>query len=187
MDQPSEQPVGVRECAKQLGVSHSTISRQLTAGLFVNHGTGDRPLLKVSEVREARSRGLDPAKQRGPEAPLYQPAAAQKPIGEDLGPTYATARTRTEEAKANLAELDLAERRGLLLDKSDVVDAFFTFGTQIRERMEAFAADMGARFGATVGAAVADEGRKILTKLGEDFERFAAPATPAETPPADDE
>ena len=110
--------VGVRAAARVLEVSHSTVSRQIAAGIIPNHGTDAAPLVDVDEAREARRRGLDRSKQREPAKETVE------------GHSYQTARTRREEALASLAEITLQRELGRLLDRREVVDAFFTLGAR---------------------------------------------------------
>src|SRR5579871_387393 len=59
--------VGIREGARQLGISHTTLSRQVARGLVPNHGTATAPLIDLSEARKAR----EAAPKRGP-VPRYR-------------------------------------------------------------------------------------------------------------------
>jgi transposase-like protein len=184
--------VGVSEAARQIGVHKSTISRQVRDGIIPNHGTETAPLVDVEEAKRARDRGLDRSKQRGPEAPLFgassviAPAAAEdeddaaapaKPAG---GLDYQCARTAREGYQARLAQLELEQKLGHLLDKGEVVDAFFTLGASLREMADTVRVDLAQRFGAEVGAAVGEELRKMLQRIAESFERQFTEDHPAD-------
>jgi hypothetical protein len=177
-------PVSISECARELGVHKSTISRQVAAGIIPNRGTADEPKVDVAEARRARERGLDRSKQRGEDAPLFssasaigerddddagQPAAdATPPKG---GLDYQRARTAREGFQARLAQIELEEKLANLLDKGEVVDAFFTMASRLREMTDATRVDVAARFGDQVGNAVGEAFRKMLQAIAEDFER----------------
>lgn len=175
----TERPVGVRECARQLGLSHSTISRQLAAGVFRNLGTDKVPLLLVSEVREARARGLDQSKQRGPEAPLNAPPLAA-PDAPDGGPTYQGARGRREAALAEKAELELKRLRGETLDRAEVTEAAFGVGQMLREALETRRPGLAQRLAGlepgAILAALQEADEQHLRAFADAVEnRFAAP------------
>lgn len=189
----TENLVGVSEAARQLGVHKSTISRQVAAGIIPNRGTPDAPLVDVEEAKAARARGLDRSKQRGPDAPLFSASSAigPAPVAEEDeaatpaaqpgrptgGIDYQKARTAREGYQARLAQLDLEKQLGNLLDKGEVVDAFFTMGQRLRELLEAARLELQGRFGDEVGAALAEHFRTTLKAIAEDFERrfVAAP------------
>jgi hypothetical protein len=179
--------VGVSEAARQIGVHKSTISRQLAAGIITNRGSKEKPLVDVEEARRARDRGLDRSKQRGPDSPLFGNSSAIAPADEaepDVdghgapmpakpsgGLDYQKARTAREGYQARLAQIELEQKLGNLLDKGDVVDAFFTMGQRLREVLEQCRLELAARFGDAVGAALAEEFRKLQLGLAEEFER----------------
>jgi hypothetical protein len=174
--------VGVSEAARQLGVHKSTISRQVAAGIIPNHGTDAQPLVDVEEAKRARAEGLDRSKQRGQDAPLFR--ERRSPDDDDAGeasPGYQAARTEREQINARRARLELERELGNLLDKGEVVDAFFTLGARLRELTENAAAELTQRFGPELGAALREELRRMLVAIAEDFERrFAGPGESAD-------
>lgn len=125
-DRPADL-MGVRACAKALTppVSASTISRQLGAGLFTNWGTESLPLISLTEVRAKREQNLSPAQQRRP---------AERAAKRDDG-GYHSARAAREQAAAQIAQLDLAERLGQLLRRDQVEDEHATLGRATREAL----------------------------------------------------
>lgn len=179
-------PVSLTEAAKQLGVHKSTLSRQVAAGIIPNRGEpGGAPMVNVDEARVARTQGLDRSKQRGDGAPLFSAAIAVAAAPDDDEPAapakggvqYQQARTAREGFQARLAQIELEKQLGNLVDKGELVDAFFTMGQRQREILEASVVDLTARFGDQVGAAIREEYRKVMQATAEDFERrFAPPA-----------
>jgi hypothetical protein len=179
--------VGVRAAARALEVNPSTISRQLKDGILRNHGTAAEPKLLVSEVRADRERHLDRSKQRGPDAPLFNRSGAIEPEaaepeaeGEGApagGVDYQKARTAREGFQARIAQIDLEERLGNLLDRGEVVDAFFALGQLLRESMEGRRAGLAARLvgisdPSRIGSILAEADGALLLGLAKDFERF---------------
>jgi len=104
-----ELPVGIRECARQLGVNASTISRQVASGVIPNRaGEGQQPKVLISEARSAREQGLDRSKQRGADAPLLafaDRAPALPRRSKELH--FQAVRTQREAFRAREAQLDL--------------------------------------------------------------------------------
>lgn len=200
--------VGIRECARQLGVAHSTITRQMQAGILVNRGTAEAPLLDVEEVRAAREIALDPSKRRGAGAPLFDAAAGWAPPARSQpqpGPavpatedglddglddveaapaapsaskdlSYQKARTAREGYAARLAQIELVQRLGQVLDKREVLDAFDALGRMLRERLASRAQLVAGRLAGltdpnAIAALIAEEDRKLLEQLADDFAR----------------
>ena len=189
----TESLVGIRECARELGVNASTVSRQVRAGIIPNRGTKDAPLVLVSEARGARRRNLDQSKQRGPGAPLFAPAdqegdstadvqseAEDEPRahgeGKRSGLDFNKARTAREGYQARLAQIELEDRLGNLLDRAETVDAFFTLGTALREALERRAPELAARLdgvadlNARTGLILEDD-RRLLQAIVDNFTR----------------
>jgi hypothetical protein len=115
--------VGIRECGKEIGVSPSTISRQLTRALFKNWGTADAPKVSLAEVRQARANKLDPAQQRS------APAKAAK-----VETGFHADRAARESIRRQSEELDFKERLGKILSRAEVEDDFESFARSLRER-----------------------------------------------------
>lgn len=115
--------VGVREAARQLKVNASTISRQVRAGIIPNRGTDREPKVSVTEAKNARETGLDPAQQR---RPITMQGGHALP---------STSRGELEAAKAAIAQLDLAEKLGLTLSRADVEDALATVAREFRDAL----------------------------------------------------
>lgn len=106
--------VGVNEAGRRLGIDPGQISRQIKAGIIPNRGGADRPLVNVDEARQARAVGLDRSKQRGPGAPLFAAPVGPSSAQAD-NETYQSARARREAVAAQMAELDLLQRKGGLM------------------------------------------------------------------------
>lgn len=161
---PGRELVGVRECARQLGVAPSTVSRQI-GRLYVNLGTAERPLLDMDQVRRARGQDLNTAMQRGAAAaPTPVPASAAG--GEEDAPDTRGywdkiyARERALQAMAaRRAEL------GALVERVAVDDAGFELGRRLREELDALATNAG------VPLASLSEPREVTVWLAEQFRR----------------
>lgn len=116
--------VGIREAAKALGVNASTISRQVAKGVIPNRGASGAPKVSIDEARRARATNLDPSQQRAPE-----------PSPSTSG-TFSSHRSAHEAAKAKLAQLDLAQRLGEVVSRSEAEDLFATYGRRVRDALE---------------------------------------------------
>jgi hypothetical protein len=159
--------VSATEAARQLGIHASQITRGIQSGLIPTHtvpGVG-KLMINVEEAREARQRGLDRSKQRGPQSPLFAvshaaeasavaresppltpvtvvtsvPRAVDEPAALDddaRDANYQTARARRESAAATKAEIELAQLRGRTLDRGEVANTAFRLGQMLREGME---------------------------------------------------
>lgn len=120
------------EIARRAGVHKSTVSRQLRQwpSLLDEAGTVD-----LDEYLAARATNLDPALQtRGPAAPASLPLDTEPA---DL----VRERTRKMAADAARAELELARRRGELLDRAAVDRAVADAFAIVRERITTAARD----------------------------------------------
>jgi hypothetical protein len=147
------------EAARALALDRATITRlvQKNPALLDDDGR-----VSLSEVRELRDATVNPklqTKMRG-EDPVRQP---------HLNDT----RARTESAKAETAELDLAERLGMTLRRDDVESAIAAAGDQLRQTAFQMARDR-AELIAT--AKDAREAEKMLEAFVRDLLDAAANA-----------
>lgn len=166
MDEPKpDDCVGLTACAAKVGVNKSTISRQLAKGLFKNWGTEREPLVSIAEVKKARSRDLDPALQRAPSTRRN-----------DSG--YAVSRAAREEINRQLADLDLKERLGLLLERRQVEDDLETFSRNLREKLRQRASTLVLELeqlptNAARVAHMTEADDRLLTELSDELENLA--------------
>lgn len=131
--------------ARHLGVDRAHVTRLKQAGRLVLTPTGHVDVA-ASEARIAAT--ADPAKAPVAERHAAGRAAAvdgekqQKsaPVDDDEPaagtPDYQRARARREEANANLAEIELAERAGGLMETSAVVAVLADAGATCRTMLE---------------------------------------------------
>lgn len=134
--------------ARHLGVDRAHVTRLKHAGRLVmtddNHvrveeseariaATADPAKAQVAErhaaARAAAVDGEKPAKTAAPE----DDEGDEPPVG---GPDYQKARARREEANANLAEIELAERAGNLMETAAVVAVLADAGATCRSMLE---------------------------------------------------
>lgn len=148
------QLVGIREAARAVGLSHSTISRQVAAGIIPNRGSERRPLVDVAEVRAARARQLDPSRQGNAAGRLLGDPAAdldgELPLGDGLDErdegeaggrgrsgggdaSYRSARTAREGYQAALARIQYEERTGQLVNRAEVHEVMMGAARQLRD------------------------------------------------------
>jgi len=101
-----------------LGLSPSTLSRQVANGTIPNRGTDDAPRVSLSEVQRAREDNLDPAQQRGT-APE----------------TFHAHRTNLEATKATKAQLELAQMLGQTVARSEVEEEVANAVRELRDTL----------------------------------------------------
>jgi hypothetical protein len=182
-----DQLVGVREAARQVGVSASTISRQIKAGIIPNRGSAEQPRVDLGEVRAARAQNLDPSKVGNAAGMLLGEASAAEPLEEDdedleaeepraaggAGEaSYRAARTAREGFQAALAKLQYEEKAGLLVSRLEVERALVDASRQVRDALMRLGDKLaGELVGQTDPAAIARvinrEHRQVLERLAE--------------------
>lgn len=123
------------EAARIMGLNRSTVSRwcQQHPGLVDQNG-----MVSVEELEAHRDQVINPKLQTAP-------AAKETPTPKSAVPVPASGmnadRARVEAAKAAGAELDLAERIGLTLRRSDVEAAIADAGERIKQAAAQMAKD----------------------------------------------
>jgi hypothetical protein len=133
--------VNLTEAAKAIGVNKSTLSRQLARGLFRNLGSEDRPLVSIAEVRARRDSSVDSSKSatenfglRAPQAPqVFAPEPTQAPQGR--ASTFNDARAQSEQTRATLLELQLAEKTGEVVARAQVEAKAFETARRLRDHL----------------------------------------------------
>jgi len=136
--------VSRRELGRRTNISESTIRDYIKAGKisgksFESGIPGKGNLIyeiAVSELLKIRP-DLKDNFQKSEQVVKYRPFRKSKNIQEREGMfeedwSYADAELREKIAKAQLAELHLAEKLGEVVNKSDVNKALYTFGAEIR-------------------------------------------------------
>lgn len=178
--------VGLREAARLLTesgkpISHSTLSRQIERGQIPNRGTPTKPLVNIDEVIRSRAANIDPRLQRQPQpAPLLPSTAAETPpVANAASMEVNTHRADLERTKARLAQLDLEQKLGNLLDKRDVVDAVETVSRALRDQLLAVADTLapdlaGLTDAAEIRVKIEEAHRKVLMDMVKGFKRMAA-------------
>jgi hypothetical protein len=144
---------GVRQAAEKLGVSHSTISRYIDKYPELNVAPpGSRKKVNLDQLRRHREDNLtvqeqgQPLLASPPEAP-----APEKRGGEKDDHAVASrrrqseARATYEETRAELAALDLRQKRGELIDVEIVRLAFADTGALLQNRLASRRRDMAER------------------------------------------
>jgi hypothetical protein len=126
--------------AEHRGCSPAYISKlirlgKLTAPALRPDGTVDALLADAQLAGQA-----DPARwpETSPELPLAAPGS----------PTFAAAKARRESAQADLAEIELAKKRGELVDRESVHDAGFDLGALLRDRLATRRGELAAQLAA---------------------------------------
>lgn len=114
----------VTDIAERVGVHKSTVSRQVRAWGLV----GDDGLVDVAAYLARRDDTLNPAQQR-------KPAATPRAEG------YSSASAREKAAKAELAEMQVQERRGELVPRAAIEATYGPLTRQLRDDLIAIPRD----------------------------------------------
>lgn len=157
-------PLGVREMARRLGRSASTVSVLARRGM---------PLSSVEEAREWLRANVRP----DPRTAFGKPDDAGEPPRAGAACAYHEARTQHEAAKARLAELQVQELERSLLPADFVLRLVFTAHRQLRDQCMVLGRQLAPKL-----AHVDDEAAvrsAIDGAIREVFNRFADVTVPA--------
>ena len=163
--------LSIRGAARQLGKSHSTICRYVQAHPALNRGTARRPLVDLEELRRHRASNIDAAR-IGSHAGLLlgedngvatNGHAAPAPDQAGGSPSYADSKATREAILATKAQLDLDERLGALLVRSEVEEAIAAAGQLLQREL----LDLAGRLAEKI--AVMDDRREIAALLDTEF------------------
>lgn len=168
-----------------LGLNPSTVTRYLQQHPDLNRGTKAEPDVDIDELRRHRAENVNPA-MSGNHAGLLQDqldfpddpeelAAPEQPPSRQV-----EARTRAAEAQATRLELDLAERKGLVVDRAGVEMAFRTVGVALTQALESRQRPLAEEFaGMSDARAIAlrldEEDRAMLTRVREELRKALGP------------
>ena len=176
------------------GGTHPAIAKAIDAGRLVKSITiGDKGRILIDPAKADLEWGAttDPAQQReadevrkpgtpasngvtqttitgDPEAELDGRQPTPGPLAEYTDRArvgFAVQRARTAAAKAEIAELDLAERRGDLISIVKVQDEAYKLGVRLREAVMAVPRRLQSRMPAKLVPVLEDELRKALKSL----------------------
>jgi hypothetical protein len=153
--------------AREIGVAVSTLSRQVKAQKIPNRGTPERPMVSLSEARAARADNLNPLMARTP-APAAAPRAG----------SIADEQRREKAARAELLELELAERRGELMAADEVRAAFGEAGRVIQAELMQISRDLADELAAmsdprAIAARLEQAHRQALGSMARQVEALA--------------
>ena len=159
--------------AREIGVGRSRVHALKEAGRLVM--VGDRVDVEASKERLAATRNSTPDNQ----APAKVSAGDTAPAEEAVTPRRVDADARLAHAKAEMAEIDLAERRGELLRKDDITATVVDIVTTLRARLESLPAQLGPQVAAVSDEAIctamiADHVEAALAELSHQSGRITA-------------
>ncbi|MBU0752381.1 MAG: hypothetical protein KJ787_13995 [Gammaproteobacteria bacterium] len=176
--------------ARLLGVNRSTVTRWAEAGRLVLTA-GGRVEVEASRQRLAEtSAGRDDvaarhAIERGAAIPTHQPATENAPAAATGGNARTTvagaesradAQARKEAAAADLLEIELAQKRGQVIQKGDVDAALKAFAASVRARLDVLADQMAPVVAPVVDldevhALLSEHARGVLAGVADDMHR----------------
>jgi phage terminase Nu1 subunit (DNA packaging protein) len=169
--------IGLREYARRRGVSLGAVQKAVKSGRIVLLDGKIDP--EVADIQWARN--TNPAQQRGSAAvasmastTAIAPRASRGPAGDSsddgAGPQLLESRARREQALAELAELELAEKRGELVPVADIRKALVPKILGVRDALDTLADRLAPLLAAEsdpakVYALLKAEHRQILAQL----------------------
>ncbi len=172
--------LGVREAARRLGLAHTTVGRYVRSHPELNHGSQVRPRVDLDELRRHRAANLNPAPRGRKAAKLIAegdpdsvvlvdgetpPPAA---IRSAAPPNYSVSKAAREAVLADRAQIDLDEKRGLLVPISEIQDAVFEAGRTLQRDLLELAGQLAERIAAM------DDSREIAALLESELRRVLA-------------
>lgn len=128
---------GVRELAREAGVSPALVSRKLRAG------KSPRQIMLEAEARRQQQ-----AAPSTPASPPSTPAIVTTKSRSMIDGTFAEAQLRKESALADLRELELAEKRRDLLSASEVSTAIHELIATSKSKLLLIGDELGDRISA---------------------------------------
>lgn len=165
--------IGLREYARRRGVTLGAVQKAIKSGRIRSIDGKIDP--EVADIQWARN--TDAAQQRGAAAVASVASTAaiapKAPRGDDdptAGPQLLESRARREQAMAELAELELAEKRGELVDVADIRKALVPKILGVRDALDTLADRLAPLLAAEtdpskVYALLKAEHRQILAQL----------------------
>jgi len=123
--------------ARHIGVSRAAVSKMVKAKKIPVRA--DKKI-DFAEADHARKNNSDPARHLSDDVPVDEKnevVPQEDPGGpKKSGPTFNDVRTEREIYAAKIAELDLQERLGKILDRKDVENAMVAAGRKIRQGLD---------------------------------------------------
>ena len=196
------------EFAAAQGWHRSTVTRLKQAGRLVMQGRMVEVAASVARIEETGGMRFDVAERHAanraqPGTQLAQPEAektAQAPLagagegtgsgdgaiaapasGSGTGERRSDAQARKEAALADLAEMDVQQKRGNLIPKDDVDAALRSFATSVRARLDVLPDQLAPLLAPVsdldeIHALLAEHCRSILAAVADDMGRAAMAA-----------
>jgi hypothetical protein len=189
------------EFAARQGWHRSTVTRLKQAGRLVMQGARVDAAASLARIEETGGMRFDVAErhaaQRAQQAGQKTPAAPSAGLGEGEGQgaganapqapdavpgeRRSDAQARKESALADLAEMDVKQKRGELIPKPDVDAALRSFGASVRAKLDVLPDQLAPILVAVadldeIHALLAEHCRGILSAVADDLGRAATAA-----------
>jgi len=196
------------EFAAAQGWHRSTVTRLKQAGRLVMQGRMVKVAASLARIEETGGMRFDVAERHAANRaqPVTQPAqpeaekTAQAPLagavkgtgsgdgaiaapasGSGTGERRSDAQARKEAALADLAEMDVKQKRGNLIPKDDVDAALRAFATSVRARLDVLPDQLAPLLAPVsdldeIHALLAEHARSILAAVADDMGRAAMAA-----------
>ena len=185
--------VGIREAARALGRSPSTITRYLQTNPELNRGTPDQPAVDLGELRAHRDQNVNHLKSRshagelfdesdGPGGDLAGQSAPASPPPDNQAQTpkgaYSTAKAAREAIAARRAQVELDEKLNKLVSRTEVEQGADALGGVLQTALLQLSVDLAEPLAtmtepAEIAALLDKNFRQLLDRLSAQVEEIA--------------
>lgn len=176
--------VSQREYARRRGISHTAVRKAIRSGRIVptkgklNPAKADRQWRDNTDPTKPNNlitgKPRDARKRRGPPQPRHLEESDDSSGGNGTAAGYAKARAARELYQAQMAKLELDERRGELVRADDVKLGVFQMARKARDQLMGLPDRMAAIMAATTDAAEAhrlleEEVERICREISDEW------------------
>jgi len=181
--------LSIREAARQLGFVHTTISRYVRRFPELNRGSKGRPAVDLDELRRHREANVNPFRIGSHAGRLFgENSGGGKGNKNGAGQAYAVSKAAREAILADRAQIDLDEKRGLLVPRAEVEDAVFESGLLLQRNLLHLCSQVAERLASMsvareITEVLEGEVRKVLAELAASLRAKAEEEAKARPPP----
>jgi hypothetical protein len=179
--------MGVRDAARELGVSHSTISRYLGRYGELNHGAPGHPLVNLEELRGHRDENITVRMEAERVAAAEPDQGEPRSLDSDAPPPLPRTKARHAALLLRAAERDEELANGSLVPRTEVEAGAYEAGRVLQEKLAARNRLLAERFAtmndpAVIAALMDESDRELLEGFSSAMEKLSIPGDPHADP-----